>query len=599
MTIAATTAPAGEPTDAARSPQTVHRLLAERIDLDEVPLTAPLSRVLVRAQRGEPDGARALSVHDVRYETPLADCVIADSLSVYGPDGQPRAPRACGPCALDWGQDGPMLVIADDGVLVGALPRGWTLSLSPRDSTVLTIDGRHREPGQAQVHVHGPASTVAVALGVPAPGTTVEQVHTRRLEQLDAWMARCPRVLPEHEATALLCWWVLGLNTLRLGGAVNGRAVVPAKVGYVGLWQWDAYFIAIGLRHGDAHLAAEQLRLAISRQARDGQLPDVVHEAGVLASSDDLPPGDLATLRATASPSLASGRVPLTKPPLTALAVELVAQVAGGELREELRRAVERSQDWWFARSDSDANGVPEYLHPYSSGLDDSPVFDAASIVESPDLTAYLALQDTILADWEQAKGQVELADVRRQRSRRLVGRLESLLDQGRGFVPALGEDGPIEHLTILSLLAVLAPEPSAELREALLGLLDDPQAFGPGRAGAALPTVARRDPAFNPQRMWRGPVWVNTSWLVALGLRRLGEVARAQALEDAVLELVVRAGGPHEYIDPVTSRRCQGAASCFSWSAALFIDLAVAARDRAAQPSGAGQSESRGTTCI
>ena len=47
MTIAATTAPAGEPTDAARSPQTVHRLLAERIDLDEVPLTAPLSRVLV------------------------------------------------------------------------------------------------------------------------------------------------------------------------------------------------------------------------------------------------------------------------------------------------------------------------------------------------------------------------------------------------------------------------------------------------------------------------------------------------------------------------------------------------------------------------
>lgn len=33
--------------------------------------------------------------------------------------------------------------------------------------------------------------------------------------------------------------------------------MVPSKIGYVGLWQWDAYFIAVGLRHGDPDLARE------------------------------------------------------------------------------------------------------------------------------------------------------------------------------------------------------------------------------------------------------------------------------------------------------------------------------------------------------
>ncbi|WP_413926318.1 MGH1-like glycoside hydrolase domain-containing protein, partial [Mycobacterium tuberculosis] len=62
---------------------------------------------------------------------------------------------------------------------------------------------------------------------------------------------------------------------------------MPSKIGYVGLWQWDAYFIAVGVRHGDPELAREQLDLAFRFASADGQLPDVVHERGVLATSDD------------------------------------------------------------------------------------------------------------------------------------------------------------------------------------------------------------------------------------------------------------------------------------------------------------------------
>jgi glycogen debranching enzyme len=87
---------------------------------------------------------------------------------------------------------------------------------------------------------------------------------------------------------------------------------------------------------------------------------------------------------------------------------------------------------------------------------------------------------------------------------------------------------------------------------------------------------VSRDDPAFAADRMWRGPVWVNTAWLLAHGLRLQGHDTEADALEEAVLRLVLDAGGPAEYFNPDTRRRATGATRCFGWSAALFLDLAV-----------------------
>ncbi len=41
---------------------------------------------------------------------------------------------------------------------------------------------------------------------------------------------------------------------------------------------------------------------------------------------------------------------------------------------------------------------MPEYGHPYSSGLDDSPIFDGPLPTAAPDLGAYLVQQDRELA---------------------------------------------------------------------------------------------------------------------------------------------------------------------------------------------------------
>ncbi len=48
--------------------------------------------------------------------------------------------------------------------------------------------------------------------------------------------------------------------------------------------------------------------------------------------------------------------------------------------------------------NDDDVDGLVQYNHPYSSGLDDSPLWDYGMPVESPDINTYLCVQMGSLA---------------------------------------------------------------------------------------------------------------------------------------------------------------------------------------------------------
>ena len=541
------------------------RDLAHRFDLVDVPYTARYSRLFVR--RGE----AGLTVYEAAYERPLADSVVVSGLRILDDAGREVPIVRASPAGIEF--DGGARLVVDGGeVLIGGLPELWSISAddaaSPRLRDALGGSAAAGSPSRASGHRS-------------ASGRADHDLLTPHDEQLAEWLDRCPAVDPAHRDLTRFCWWVLGVNTLRLD-APDGlnRAVVPSKIGYVGLWQWDAYFIAIGLRHGDPELAREQLRIAVAHQGPDGQLPDVVHEQGVLASSDDLPPLDLENLRAMASPSPAHSRVPLTKPPLTALAVAKLAEVMGEGVVDEFLPAVLRAQEWWYAHSTRD--GRPVYLHPYSSGLDDSPIFDDDAIVASPDLAAYLVLSDRLLAGWLEDRGRDAEAAACRARADATVDSLVTSWDEARGFFPALGENGnPISAETIVSLMPLLADGLPGHLVDGILTAIDDPTRFATPHA---LPTVSASDPDYSTQRMWRGPVWVNTNWLVAEGLRR--QAATHPVLSDRLLAAAVRLErdtlalvdehGPNEYFNPITGEKPPRATTVFGWSAALAVDLAV-----------------------
>lgn len=535
-------------------------LAGRRLDLVSAPFTLPRSRVLVfRADDGE--GVR---VHTSEYERRLSESRVLDALTVIGAGGEVLPVTDVHPARVTFGAATATLTFADPS----------TLSLGGEPGARVRL---RRPDGHVEEHLLGGGMRLRVAADRAVAVESGD--HAAALAATEAiwadWFAKCPSVRDDLQEMTALCWWVLGANIVELPSLGDARAIVPSKIGYVGLWQWDAYFIAVGLRHGDPELAREQLDIAFRFPQPDGQLPDVVHELGVLATSDDLPESDRANLRRAGSQIAdPSAPVPLTKPPLAAWALRKVLEVedAPDYARTQLARIV-RSQDWWFAGSDLDHDGMPEYGHPYSSGLDDSPIFDGPLPTAAPDLGAYLVQQDRELAALLQ-KYEPD-ADVERFRARAETTQelLLRMWDPERSRFLAFGGGEPQLSDTVVGLMPLLTGALPAPIAAALRQAVDDPERFA---LPWGLPTVAASDPDFSEERMWRGPIWVNTSMLVAEGLEASGYPERARELREQTVALVIHGGGPHEYFNPQTGQKARTATTAFGWSAALFVDLAM-----------------------
>ena len=85
------------------------------------------------------------------------------------------------------------------------------------------------------------------------------------------------------------------------------------------------------------------------------------------------------------------------------------------------------------------------------------------------------------------------------------------------------------------------------------------------------VPSYSVRSPGFDRRRYWRGPVWINTNWLLWSGLRQHRLDQEAAEIARSSLRLVARSGF-HEYFDPFSGAGY--GSDRFSWSAALTLDF-------------------------
>jgi glycogen debranching enzyme len=393
----------------------------------------------------------------------------------------------------------------------------------------------------------------------------------------------------------------------------TGGSTVPSRRQYPHQWGWDAAYIAIGWSWIDPARAATELESLLAGQWEDGRVPHIVFHPDV--PEDAYFPGPAFWQRPTSG---------ITQPPLHARAALEVARRGAGD--DFLRRVFARlaaQHAYLAARRDMGGGGLAAIVHPWESGLDDSPAWDAPlAAVELPpggvepyerrdrrhvdpserpsdaayDRFVHLAgvYRDAGYADdggaaflvedplfnaiwlWS-AHALVEIAErigedagPFREAAAGIHAALLSRLWDGSRFRPRdLVAGRLLEPRTILGFGPLLDPDLPSDVLDAVVAELGSPHFRS--SAGIGVASFDLLAPEFDRRRYWRGPVWANLNWLLARGLRGHGLAAEAGELEQTTVSLVERAG-MREYFDPVTGDGL-GAAE-FSWTAAVVTDI-------------------------
>ncbi len=316
---------------------------------------------------------------------------------------------------------------------------------------------------------------------------------------------------------------------------------------------------ALAYRHNDPELARDQIRTMIDCQLPDGMLPDAVYDEGVVAEIDH------------------PIRAEVTKPPiLTWAALKLHETDPDLKFLQEIYVPLVRWNAWWFAMNDDDADGLVQYNHPYSSGLDDNPLWDYGMPVESPDLNTYLCVQMGSLAVIAESLGMEAEGAMWRRRAEAIVRRMiEDFWDEEAGIFRAVHNEEPIPVITPFNLYPLWTGQLPDRIRDRLIDHLADPNEFW---GKYAIPSVARNDPHYDPETMWRGPVWVNINYFFIEALHQLGQHDLANELTEKTLNLIMEQPSIYEFYNAETGQPPSRAADIFGWTAAVFIDLAIQA---------------------
>ncbi|MFI5890928.1 MGH1-like glycoside hydrolase domain-containing protein [Actinoplanes sp. NPDC051513] len=417
----------------------------------------------------------------------------------------------------------------------------------------------------------------------------------------------------------------------------SGDHMVPSRKLYPHQWSWDAAFIAIGLAYVNPTRAWRDLRSLFEAQWPDGRVPHIVFDPAT-AEADYFPGPGFWDVPAYANRP-ARGSTGIVQPPMHAIAAWDVyrhAAAHGANCAQEARTELEwlyprlvAQQEYLTGRRNVGGGGLVSIVHPWESGLDNSPAWDEAMAnvpadlsllttykrrdldvsaaahrptdvdyaryvglvltyraegyddhdlldrhafaVECPSFNAIMAGAELSLAQIAGVLGLAAEAAAHRERAQRITAAIVKRLwnPQSRTFHALDVKTGKLspEHC-VSGLMPLMLPDLPAEHVEAIM---TEARSSRFGLEGLPAPSYDRTAPGFDTMRYWRGPLWINVNWLLRRGLLVHGFRDEAEDLRTAMVRLVHR-NDHFEYFHPITGEGL--GAPAFSWTAALSLDL-------------------------
>ncbi len=403
---------------------------------------------------------------------------------------------------------------------------------------------------------------------------------------------------------------LLMANTRRreLGGS-RGRFAVPSAGHYPFQWFWDSCFHAIVWSRWDWRRAADELDALLAWQRPDGFIPHVVFWDQRRISIWKW----WHYMESAGTPWRKPRTTEQIQPPVLALAVERVVEAGGGAgyLRRVFPKLV-AYHDYLAAERDPDGDGLISVISQFETGLDFSPIWHGGgrralkgpivfARLRRPQVPARLHRYDLdrvfrgdlhqesvlvnaiygrasrVLARLARMLGEEEVAARADRRATRVTeALLAKCFDRRSGlFHDLVGRDERRTSVkTICALMPLILDDLPSEHVEPLVENLTDPRRFWPAYPVPSLaldePTFTRDSRLWGIRLIWRGPLSLNTNWLLAHGLAEQGYGDVARTIGDRSRELVERHGF-NEFYDPLDGSPV--GESRFGW-ATLAVDM-------------------------
>lgn len=350
----------------------------------------------------------------------------------------------------------------------------------------------------------------------------------------------------------------------------------PSPFRYPWQWYWDSCFAAISWRRFEPERSRAELESLLGAARADGFIGHTIFWERPVSLGRSLY-YNVASRSAAMTSTI--------QPPLLAWAWRIAVGEPAGEPN------IRRHHEWLGEHRDLEGDGLLWIVQPDESGLDDSPKFDP---VWGRRAHARLGFPGLIRRNrhrgWDARAIRDEGGPVLCEVMTNVLWGLARLAAGEPSITPALVERlWDDEHGLFLDEVQPGGGRPPVETCAALapLALPDLPERIGrrlveqhlldPERFWLPVPppSVSATEPTFVPgttrglfRRYWRGPTWMNSAWLIWLGLRRLGYANPADRMARALADTVAREG-MREYYDPRTGAGL--GATDFAWTSLVL----------------------------
>lgn len=409
----------------------------------------------------------------------------------------------------------------------------------------------------------------------------------------------------------------LAIKTLRENDA--GGYTVPTHGLYPFQWNWDSAIVALGWLPFDEVRAWQEVTTLLEGQWDNGMIPHVVFHQ----DSDKYFPG----------PDIWGGyhqpkTTSISQPPVLGSVVKILHEKCKDRdlVARVEKTVVEALLDyhvWWYRDRDPENTGLVVSYHPWESGMDNSPAWDGP-MAAVPAVTWEYQRRDTghidpserphksqydrflYLIDFFKAKNfgaqeiyqgcpyqvqDVSIVSILHRATKDLLA-LCDILEMSDDRTVFLGNRLTVTENAICALWSEKTQ--FFHSRNRLTGelLLERTNAgFLPLFANLASPSqVVKLGPyakqwldsseygmasthpdeaGYEPQRYWRGPVWLHINWMIWEGLKDAGFEAVAEELQEVSRRLIDKAHYSESYHCELGVR--SGGAQ-FSWSAAMAL---------------------------